>query len=197
MSPQAAPAGDVSLTGKLHYQAVGNQPLLRNISINGQLASEVLSAAASGNRVELRRLQGTYQLAGGNLEVKNLTVDSLGGRITANAEIKHLDTTPDSQIQAALHNISLRELQRALRTQGVNGATLSGTLGGKAEASWKGSIANLRAHSDLTVQALASNKVQSIGKPGSGQWSDPRKLRRCAVKLSRCAIPACGFPRRR
>src|SRR6202795_2437921 len=158
MSPQAAPAGDVSLTGKLHYQAVGTQPLLRNISINGQLASEALSAAASGNRLELRRLQGTYQLAGGNLELREFTFDSLGGRITANGEIKHLDTTPESQFRAALRNISLGELQRALRTQGVSAATVSGSLGGTAEASWKGSIANLRAHSDLTVQALASNK---------------------------------------
>ncbi len=162
MSPQTAPAGDVSLTGKLHYQAVGTQPLLRNISINGSLASEVLSADASGSRVELRRLHGTYQLAGGNLEVKHLVLDSLGGRIAANAEIKHLDTTADSQIQAALHNISLKELQRALRTQGVNGATLSGTLGGKVEASWKGSLANLRAHSDLTVAALASNNSNPL-----------------------------------
>ena len=93
-----------------------------------------LSAAASGSRVELRRLQGTYQLAGGNLEVKNLALDSLGGRITANAEIKHLDTTQDARVQAVLHNISLGAVQHALRTQGVSGATLSGALGGKAEA---------------------------------------------------------------
>jgi translocation and assembly module TamB len=165
MSPTAAPAGDVSLTGKLHYQAVGTQPLLRNISINGHLASEVLSAAASGSRVELRRLQGAYQLAGGNLDVSELAMESLGGRITGNAEITHLDTTPESRIQAALHNISLRDLQHALRTQGVNGATLSGTLGGKAEASWKGRIANLRAHSDLTVQALASSNANPLESP--------------------------------
>ncbi len=162
MSPQARPAGDVSLSGKLHYQAVGTQSLLRNISLNGQIASEVLAAVASGNRVELRRLQGTYQLAGGDLKVTNLAVDSLGGRITAHAEIKHLDTTPDSRVQAALQNISLRELQRSLRTPGVNGATLSGTLGGKAEAAWKGSISNLRAHSDLTLKALASNKANPL-----------------------------------
>src|SRR5246127_5436321 len=99
MSPQAAPAGDVSLTGKLHYQAVGNEPLLRNISINGRLASEVLSAVASGSRLQLRRLQGRYQLAGGNFELRELAVDSVGGRITANGEIKHLDTTPEAQIR--------------------------------------------------------------------------------------------------
>src|SRR6202140_1809155 len=136
MSPQAAPAGDVWLTGKLHYQAVGDEPLLRNISINGQLASDVLSAAASGNRLELRKLQGTYQLAGGNLELREFTFDSLGGRITANGEIKHLDTTPESQFRAALRNISLGELQRPLRTQGVSRATVSGRLGGEAGVSW-------------------------------------------------------------
>jgi translocation and assembly module TamB len=158
MSPTTRPAGDVSLTGKLHYQAIGNQPLLRNISVSGNLASEVLSAVASGNRVELRKLQGTYELAGGNLEIRNLSVGTMGGRITANAQMKHLDTTPDSRVQAALHNISLRDLQRSLQNQSANSATVSGTLSGKAEASWKGSIANLRAHSDLTVKAVASNK---------------------------------------
>ena len=159
MSPQAAPAGDITLNGKLRYQTAGNQPLLKSISVTGQLASDALSAAASGNRVELRKLQGRYQLAGGNLEIRNLSLDSFGGHMIANGDIKHLDTTPESQIQATLRNISLRELQRALHTQGANGATLSGTLGGKAEASWKGSVANLRAHSDLTVQAVASNKT--------------------------------------
>ena len=165
MSPQAAPAGDIALTGQLHYRAVGNEPLLRNISLDGKVASDALSAVASGNRVELRRLQGTYQLASGNLEVKNLAVDSLGGSITANAEMKHLDTTPESHLQAALHNISLGALQRALHTQGIRGAAVSGDVGGKVEASWKGSMANLRAHSDLAVQALASSKSNPARKP--------------------------------
>jgi translocation and assembly module TamB len=158
LSPQARPAGDVSLTGKLHYQSVGDEPLLRDISINGQLASEALSAVVSGSHIELRKLQGKYRLLEGNLNVSELAVDSLGGRITANAEIQHLDTTPQAQIQAALRNISLKALQQAARSQGINGATLSGTLGGRIEAAWSGSISNLRAHSDLTVQALASGK---------------------------------------
>ena len=162
MSPQAAPDGDISLTGQLHYQAFGNQPLLRNISIKGKVASDALSAVASGNRLELRRLQGTYQLANGNLELQNLTVDSLGGRIIANAGIQHLDTTQNSHVQAVLHNISLAALQRALRTQGLNGATVSGSVGGKVEVAWQGSsLANLRAHTDLAVQALANSKSNS------------------------------------
>lgn len=170
MSPEATPAGDVLLSGKMHYQRHGNDPLLRGISINGRLASDRLTAVASGSRVELRRLQATYQLAGGNLEIRDLATESLGGTITANAEIKHLDTTPESQIQAALDNISLRAVEQALRTQDVGDATVSGTLGGEAEASWKGSVSNIRAHSDLTVQAHANSRSspRESGVPVNG-----------------------------
>jgi translocation and assembly module TamB len=163
MSPAASLAGDVLLTGKLHYHAVGSEPLLRNISINGRLASEVLTAAASGNRVELRKLQGTYHLAGGKLEVRDVAMESLGGRITGNVEMKHLDTTPESRIQAALHNISLKALQQAVRRSEIKGAVLSGTLGGSAKALWTGSISSLRAHSDLKVQGLASSRSNPSG----------------------------------
>ena len=62
-----------------------------------------------------------------------------------------------------LRGISLGALQRSLRTRGVNGATISGSVGGKVEAAWQGSMANLRAHSDLAVQALATSKSNSAG----------------------------------
>ncbi len=165
MSPQVRPAGDVSLTGKLHYQSARNDPLLRDISITGQLASEALSAAASGSHIELRKLQGKYQLIQGNLSVSEFAVDSLGGRITANADIKHLDTTPQAQIQASLRNISLKAIQQAARTQGINGALLSGTLAGRINAACSGDMTNLRARSDLTVQALASSKSNPSESP--------------------------------
>jgi translocation and assembly module TamB len=163
MSPSVSPAGDVMLSGRLRYQSSGNQPLLRSLFVNGQVASEALTALASGSRVDLRKLEGTYQLENGNLEVKNLDFDTLGGRIVANAQVEHLDTTQDSQIRAALRNISLTAIQRALRTQSLAGAQLSGTLSGTIQAAWKGSINNLRAQSDLSIQAMASSKANASG----------------------------------
>jgi len=162
MAPGTEPAGDVSLNGRLHYQAVGNHPLLRDVQLNGQIASDVLAAVASGSRVEVRKLQGTYQLASGNLEMKDLSVEGLGGRVTANVEMKHLDTTPEGRVQAALRNISLRAIQQTARAQ-TPAAALAGTIGGTAEASWTGSMHNLRAHSDLSVNALASSRANRSG----------------------------------
>ena len=162
MLPGTHPAGDIALNGKLHYQADGNDPLLRDVQLNGQIASNVLAAVTSGSRVEVRKLQGTYQLAGGNLEIKDLRMEGLGGRITANAEMKHLDTTPDGKVQASLRNISLRAIQQTARTQ-TPGAALAGTISGTAQASWTGSMNNLRAHSDLSVRAQASSRTNRSG----------------------------------
>jgi translocation and assembly module TamB len=164
IAPEAEPAGDVSLAGKLHYQAVGNQPALRNLAVNGHIASEMITAAASGNRVELRKLKGTYQLAGGDLRVNELTANMLGGRITANAEMKHLDETPEGRIQATLRNISLRALQQTVRREQIRGVRLAGMLRGNADASWRGSISNLRARSDLYLQGLAGSRSNSPGE---------------------------------
>jgi translocation and assembly module TamB len=158
MLGNAKAAGDVSLAGKLHYQSAANQTLLHQLSLDGRIGSEAVFVAASGTRMELRKLQGQYELADGDLHLTELSVDSLGGRITGNAEIRNLDTTPESQIWAELRGISLRALQSALHANGIQAASLSGTVNGSAEAAWKGSMENIRARSDLTVRALASSK---------------------------------------
>lgn len=158
-SASARPEGDVSLAGTLHYQAIADQPLLRSVSVDGRIASEALAAAASGRKVEVKKLQGEYRLAGGNLSITNLSLDSLGGRLVAKAEMNHLDTTPESRVHASLQNISLRALQALSGPQGASAAALSGTIGGTAEASWKGGMDKLKARSDLRVQARAESKA--------------------------------------
>jgi len=201
ISADTAPAGDVLLNGKLHYQAVQNQSLLRNVSTNGQLASEALTATASGSRVELRRLRGTYQLAGGRLQLNHLAMESLGGSITADVDVQNLDATPESQVRAALHNISLRAMQQTLRRQELKGAALSGRLNGTVDAGWKGSIGNIRAHSDLTVQGLASSSSSSSRSevPVDGTihvtYDGPRQtvvLRETSLRIPSATLTAQG-----
>ncbi len=148
--------GNVSLTGTLHYQEVNNQPLLRNVSVDGHLASELLLAAESGKRLALRKLGGDFKLNRGNLVISHLSVDTLGGRLQASAEMNHLDSTPDSHLRASLQNISLREVRQSLGNQQLNGAAVSGEISGDADASWEGAIENLQAHTDLTLRAEAT-----------------------------------------
>lgn len=164
MYPAAKAQGNVSLAGKLHYQAAENQPTLQNVSIEGHIASDILAAAASGKRIEIRNLDGDYRLAGGKMIVSNLRTDTLGGRINARAEMNPLGTNAESYIRASLQDISLRELQRVIGTQQFHGAVISGRLGGNVEAAWKGEIEKLRARSDLTLQASAGSTTNPGGE---------------------------------
>lgn len=159
MAPSVSPAGDVSLVGELHYRKIGDEPVMRAVSLDGQLASDVLRAVASGKRVELRSLQGSYRLADGNLVVPNVSVNAFGGSLIANAEMKHLDSTPDASVRASLNNISLKAIQQMAGEQATKQAALSGTLKGKIDATWRGSISNLRARSDLLVRAEAASRA--------------------------------------
>jgi translocation and assembly module TamB len=161
LSPAAKTAGDVSLKGKLHYQNKSNQPLLRSIAIEGQMASETLSAVASSSRIEVRKLQGRYQLSNGSLRVNSVEAELLGGRMVANVDIQNLDTTPSSRVRAALHSISLHAAQGAIARPELKTIAISGTLDGTAEAAWIGSVKKMRVRSDLAVRAGKSPATPS------------------------------------
>lgn len=49
MSPSVSPAGDVAVNGNLRYRAIANEPLIKAISVDGQIASGMLKAVASEN----------------------------------------------------------------------------------------------------------------------------------------------------
>ena len=199
--PALAPVGDIALRGKIHYRQSGSRTLLQNISIDGQVASEVLSAVASGNRVELRKLQGTYRLADGNLQVSDLSAESLGGRVNANVQMAHLDSSPETKVQAAFRDISLPRIQQTLSSRRFQNVSLSGTVNGKADAAWTGSIDNIRAHSDLVIRAAAGSRGNSQTKdvPVDGTihatYDNPRgilELRDTTLKIPSATLTASG-----
>jgi len=160
--PDTAPAGDLLLEGGLHYRTGSEgQSILQGISIDGRLLSEALAARSAGRRVELHRIRANYQLAHANLQVRDFSAEVLGGAVGANVGITSLDRNPEYRVQASLKNLALQDLQRAFHQQDLAGTALVGKLNGDITAGWKGNISNLRARSDLTVQAVASRTTNS------------------------------------
>jgi len=156
--PTLRSAGDVSLRGDLQFKRSGSASLLRSLWINGQVASDSLAAAVSGRRVAIQTLKGTYSLAEGNLQIRGLSLESLGGKVIGSVDMKRLDATPEAKIQSTLKGISLRDIQRALRTQDTLGTSLTGSLDGTVEANWTGSIENIKAQTDLAIRAGARSR---------------------------------------
>jgi translocation and assembly module TamB len=153
MSPAARPSGDVVLIGKIGYQNNEARSALRNAMVDGQVASDVLSAAASGRQIEIRKLRGQYRLADGTFRANGVSATLLGGQINTDLEMRNLDQTPASRVRAALRNISLSAAKRMAQQPELNRVALLGSLNGTINASWTGSTTNLRAKSDLFIRA--------------------------------------------
>jgi translocation and assembly module TamB len=167
LSPGVSPAGDLSLSGRIRYQNDADQSLLRCLSVDGDLASEALAASSAQGRIDVRKLQGKYDLADGRLQAHNVGADVLGGRVTADVEIKNLDTTPVSRVRAYLRGISLQAAKQVVRQPGLQQVTVAGILDGTAEAAWAGSISKVRARTDLMLRSpkasLAANQIPIDG----------------------------------
>ena len=159
MSRALSPAGDVSLSGRIRYHGTSDQPLLRSVSIDGHIASKALVAASSEGRLELRRLQGRYELANGTLQAHNIGAELLGGQINADVNIQHLGTAAVFRIRTALKGISLQAAEQAIRRPELKPVALLGQLDGNADVAWTGSVRNISARSDLMLRAVANSET--------------------------------------
>jgi translocation and assembly module TamB len=167
-APAYKPSGEIALTGRVHYKSIPNGPTLRALAVDGGINSESLSAVSPSGRILINKLRGSYQLANGALQAKGIEFDSLGGRVNAELNVRDLDATPTGRLQTSVHNVSLHAAQQTFQTK-LKQVVISGILNGNADASWQGSVSNIKVRSDLTLKAdarsasLASNQIPIDG----------------------------------
>ncbi|MGA7931858.1 MAG: translocation/assembly module TamB domain-containing protein [Candidatus Sulfotelmatobacter sp.] len=197
--PVYRPAGDLSLSGQMHYHNIPEQSLLRALAINGQIASEVLSAASSSGRVSITKLRGRYQLGDGALRANGIELDALGGSINADLTVHDLDATPRGRLRASLHRLSLHTAQQALRPE-LREVVVEGVLDGTADAAWNGSLSKVRVRSDLGLSADAKNASSSASHlPVDGvihaTYDGPQRaltLRQSTLRIPSATLAADG-----
>ncbi|MFZ0321556.1 MAG: translocation/assembly module TamB domain-containing protein [Candidatus Sulfotelmatobacter sp.] len=184
--------GDVSLTGKVHYDGSGGSAPLRSISIDGQISSDELSASSHNGRLDLRHIRGRYQLANGTLQARDVDFETLGGKVFTNVEIQNLDATAAVRMRTTLRGISLRAVHQALRIPEVRRANLAAEIDGNVDASWTGNVKNLRARTDLVLKARSeSGEISSTSIPVNGAIHAVYDNRRDAVTFRETTL---GIP---
>jgi translocation and assembly module TamB len=156
--------GAISLSGTVHYRNLPDQPILRAVSLDGQLNSNSLFISSPQGRIELRRLFGRYQLSQGNLRARDLSAELLNGRLSANLSMQHVDATPAATLHAEMQGISIAAASGALK--GMKILPLEGSIGGSCDASWVGDVSKLRAQADLGIHAAVLHQSTS-GEPAA------------------------------
>ena len=154
----STPAGEVVLAGTLRYQYEENASVFKTVVADGKLDSRELAVSSPDLRTNIRNVRGQFRLLNGNLDIHELAADLLDGHVKAAGTIQHLDSNPVAKLRASLQAISLGAAKAALRTANLGQIPIEGHISGTADASWVGAVQNIKARSNITLNAAITDK---------------------------------------
>jgi translocation and assembly module TamB len=157
------PAGEVTLAGSVRYQQQDNVPAIRALVLDGVLKGRELAVSTADLSTVVRNIRGEFKLLNGNLDVRGLEADLLHGHVTATGTIQRLDADSIASVHASMQAISLNAANDALRTARLNAMPIDGQISGTAEAAWTGDVRNMKARSDVTLNATLTGTHAGSG----------------------------------
>jgi translocation and assembly module TamB len=161
LSPDVKAGGEVQLSGTIRF-ATPSGATIQGLSVDGRLASDRVQAASQAAKLEMQHVAASYQLAEGRLEVRALAADLLHGRLNSHMTVRHLDTTPQVDLSASVEGIALEALQQVPRNPSFKPLPLTGTLAGKTQASWTGSLENLEVASAFSLGGAVRSETNGV-----------------------------------
>jgi translocation and assembly module TamB len=164
----ALPEGLLEFAGNLSYKNEPQQSFLKAAIASGEFRSAAVTVTNANARIHIRNVSGKYSMAKGNANVSDLRAQLLGGALTATLAIRDLAGTANSQLSAALHGLSLAEVQSTLAPASAGRAAVKGSLNATARATWTKAMQNLVAQSDATLNSRLQSTHGGASTPVSG-----------------------------
>jgi translocation and assembly module TamB len=162
--------GEIELAGSLSYQAAAGA-LLQALKTTGRVSTPALRASLpnvkwngkrpSNRELSLRSLTANYSLEGGNLQVRALRTEAMGGVVHAEFSAERLAAVPAYQLSVSAEGLSLEQIERIAPT---GTAPLRGTANLQASAQWTSTVRNAIARADAAISA-SIDSVQSASNP--------------------------------
>jgi translocation and assembly module TamB len=162
--------GEIELAGSLSYQAAAGA-LLHALKTTGRVSTPALRTSLSNmqwnakrlsnSELSLRSLSGNYSLEGGNLQVRALRTEAMGGVVHAEFSAERLTAVPAYQLSLSAEGLSLEQMERIAQTGMV---PLRGTASLQASAHWTATVRNAIARADAAISA-SIDAVQSVPNP--------------------------------
>jgi translocation and assembly module TamB len=145
---ESIPAGEVALNGALRYDNQQNKSVVDSAYLDGRMNSRQLVMSMGRMEASAKSIHGEYRLQDGNLRVRNVEADLLGGHIGANYELSHISGSSSSRLQASVQNVSLEAMNDTAKVRNREIVRVSGRVDGMVGATWTSSIQNgvARAH---------------------------------------------------
>jgi translocation and assembly module TamB len=163
MKDPSLPVGEVLINGSADYASQPNKPLLDAVAMSGEVTSRELLVRTPQLITAIRNLGAHYDMANGNAELRNVHANLLGGSITGQATVSDFSGKEAGHATLDLRNISLASLKTIASTSSLQQVSLRGEVNGKVDATWTGSMQNLVARADATVNSTAAPVQTAAG----------------------------------
>lgn len=162
------PEGIVRAAGTMHFDDIPGQPMVRTLTVNGDLTSNRLNLKTASMSAAVSNLAAHYAVANGNAALQDFHANVLGGDVTAQGTMIHLDSNDaHSSFSAELCDISLAQLKRMAGNQtGAKSVALAGTLNATATATWGKTMNDLVAQGSAELRADLSGRQHAAASPG-------------------------------
>jgi translocation and assembly module TamB len=153
-TPGVKSSGDVEINGRFRYANVPHQPLLRSIAVDGKVTSGSLQAATADGRLDIQNLKAAYDMADGDLDVREVVADAAGGHVMGNVSVHHLDSTPEGKFHGTLQHLSVQSARQASRWPQFRRMPVTGTVEAKLDGYWKKNISQIHLVGDIGARAM-------------------------------------------
>lgn len=158
----ALAAGTIQSSGVVDYASPNSasrasQSLLAALVANGEVHSAGLTVTNQNVQVQVRNVGARYSVAKGDAAITDIHAQILGGALRGTLSMRNLDGATRSHLSVALQEVSMAQLQSAIRTPAAvtNRMTLRGSLNAKADSNWGKTTDDLQMRADATVRADA------------------------------------------
>jgi translocation and assembly module TamB len=168
MKNPSLPVGLLRASGSLDYISQPNVPMLNTLTLNGDLSSRVLTLQTPSFRGEVHNIGAQYSLQKGNVLVRDIHADLLGGELTGTMTMRDITGSSRSELKAALRGISVAQAKSLMNASSLEQLALTGSVDANAHATWGKTFNDLAALADANIAASMVRKAGGNAIPLNG-----------------------------
>ena len=153
MKNPTLPVGIIRADGKLNYVSKPDTPMLDTLTLNGNMSSAALTVQTPSLQTQVRNIGAQYSLEKGNVDVRNIHANLLGGVLNGTMTMRDITGDSHSKLHATLKGVDLGTLKQMGASGSLNRVSLTGGMNATADASWGKTFNDMVAKVDTTLNA--------------------------------------------
>jgi translocation and assembly module TamB len=157
------PTGVIKLVGSAHFQSDVTKAPIESFSTEGNVTSASLRIHSPTLNTEVRNISAEYQSRVGDLDIRNLHAEVLGGALSGSYSIHDLAAAQRSELHVAVKHVDLAAIQSITHSSIRKQFRLDGAANLIIEATWRKVSDALVAHGSADLKA----SLAPVGSTGS------------------------------